>query len=140
MLPYIFSGEQLCSNSEEPKSCRPEIDMIPVPIICPEDNSIPLPNSTKSCNPSDNKWVASSCYRSKNIANRIQNPNVKINLNDSNLLDGNLNTFTEIGSSNTHLPTILDIWLGRQYSVYAVFVILFSAEGIMIMSQTYMFK
>lgn len=126
----------MCHSETLQMSCNPLIDVNPVPIICSEDNSIPIPNSTRSCNSSDRKWMTSSCYRSQNIANKMHNPNVRINLEAFNLLDGNLNTFAEI-TNRTHLPLRWDIYLGQQYSVYAVFVIFFSTEGIIIIQQTH---
>ncbi len=110
-----------------PKSCDPLIDRNPPTVVCEENHHIPLPNVAPFCNATSKRWQGADCYRSKNIANERENLEIQITNGGTILVDGDPQTYVNVSETNPRLPSRWDIFLGRQYVIYAVFVLFSNA-------------
>lgn len=107
-------------------TCDPSGEDEPVPVTCPGDHEIPLPNIAPNCKPSDghiNHNLGVDCYQSENIAMRHPNNTIRriqISNGANVLVDGDPTTYVKVSNE---LPSSWEIWLRRQFAVYAVYII-----------------
>ena len=87
-------------------TCDPSGEDEPVPVTCPGDHEIPLPNIVPNCKPSDghiNHNHGVDCYQSENIAMRHPHNNIRdiqINNGADVLVDGDPTTYVNVSNRN----------------------------------------
>lgn len=119
-MKFSVGTISFCSSDGVPTDCN-NFSRGPRYICC-HDGHIPLPNPDYTCHQNGTLTGVGQCYSSINVVRT--DPLVEINLGADALLDGNLGTTVPVNGT-----VKWDIFLGRQYAIYSVVLVLNRPEG-----------